>query len=176
MHKLCKTAFDCGYAERLNHPLPPGSSYKLVEAYQTWDDRLDALFTIEAYLRSETPIPPHLELNGWMGFEWKDELRKLPENFARDMGWRVLPAVKVLCEPAEPSADCQNIASAADQYAEQLVTLSGKLGRQISNAAGGKNAALERIAAARWIINSTRAWMEDAFWAADVPQSAYRQV
>jgi hypothetical protein len=175
MYKSVKIAFDSGSAERRNHPLPQGSSYKLREAYCTWDERLDALFTIEAYLRSETPIPPHLELNGWMGFEWKDELRKLPENFARDMGWRILPAVKVLCEPAEPSADREKIASAADQYAEQLVTFSGKLKRQISNEGGGKNAALERIAAARCLINSTRAWMEDAFWAANVPQSAYRQ-
>ena len=175
MHKLCKTAFDCGYAERRNHPLPPGSSYKLMEAYCTWDERLDALAVIEAHLISDTPIPPSLELNGWMGFEWKDELRKLPENFAHDMGWRILPAVKALCEPAEPSADRQKIANAADQYAEQLVTFSGKLRRQISNEAGGKNAALECIAAARCLINSTRAWMEDAFWAADVPQSAYRQ-
>ena len=172
MRKLCKTAFDSGSTERRNHPLKPGSSYKLIEAYRTWDERLDALAVIESHLISDTPIPADLELNGWMGFEWKDELRKLPENFAHDMGWRVLPAVKVLCEPAEPSVDCQNIASAADQYAEQLVTFSGKLKTQISKKAGGKNAALERIAAARWIINSTRAWMEDAFWAAADPQSA----
>lgn len=176
MRKSVKTAFDSGSTERRNHPLKPGSSYKLIEAYRTWDERLDALTVIESHLISDTPIPPSLELNGWMGFEWKDELRKLPENLAQDIGWRILPAVKALCEPAEPSAECQNIASAAEQYAEQLVTFSGKLGRQISNADRSKNAALERIAAARWIINSTRAWMEDAFWAAGVPQSAYRQV
>ena len=176
MRKLVKTAFDSGSTERRNHPLKPGSSYKLIEAYRNWDERLDALAVIESHLISDTPIPPNWELNGWMGFEWKNELRKLPENLARDIGWRILPAVKALCEPAEPSADRQKIANAADQYAEQLVTFSGKLRPEISKVTHNKEVQLERIVAARWLINSTRAWMEDAFWAAGVPQSAYRQV
>ena len=175
MRKLCKTAFDSGSHDRLNHPLPPGSSYKLIEAYRMWDERLDTLATIEAHLISETPIPPYSELKGWMGFEWQNELRKLPEELARDIGWRILPAIKALCAPAEPSADCQKIANAADQYAKNLVTLLDSLGSKISYSGRGKNAAFEGISAARYVINSTRAWVEDAFWAADVPKSAYRQ-
>ena len=100
MRKLCKAAFDSGSHDRLNHPLPPGSSYKLIEAYHMWNGRLDALATIETHLISETPIPPNSELNGWMGFEWQNELHKLPEELARDVGWRILPAVKALCETA----------------------------------------------------------------------------
>lgn len=176
MRKLCKTAFDSGSTERRNHPLKPGSSYKLIEAYHMWNGRLDALDMIEAHLISETPIPPNLELNGWMGFEWQNELRKLPEDLARDVGWRILPAVKALCETAEPSADCQSIARAADKHAEQLIIFFDKLRPEISKVTHNKDVQLERIAAARWLINSTRAWMEDAFWAAGVPQSAYRQV
>ena len=141
-----------------------------------WDQRLDALATIEAHLISETPILPNSELNGWMGFEWQNELSKLPEELARDVGWRILPAVKALCKTAEPSADCQSIASAADKHTEQLITFFDKLRPEISKVTHNKDVQLERIIAARWLINSARAWMEDAFWAAGVPQSAYRQV
>ena len=139
-----------------------------------WNGRLDALATIETHLISETPIPPNSELNGWMGFEWPNELRKLPEELARDVGWRIHPAVKALCKTAEPSADCQSIAHAADKHAEQLIIFFDKLRPKISKVSH-KDVQLERIATVRWLINSTRAWMEDAFWAAGVPQSAYCQ-
>lgn len=174
MRQLCKTAFANGLEARRNHPLQPGSSYKLVEAYRCWDARLEALATIQAHLFAETPIPPHCELNGWMGFEWKTELCKLPRNRAYDLGWRILPAIKAVCETANPSTDCQKIVRTADRDAEQLVTFFDKLGPETSRVAKDREEQLEQVSSAIWLINSGRAWMEDAFWAAGTPQSAYR--
>jgi hypothetical protein len=168
-------AFNEGREERRHHPLPAGSSYKLIEAYLSWGERLDALATVENYLISETPIPPDLELQGWMGFEWNTELRKLPGSLARDIGWRILPAVKAIGDGTQTSRRCQDIVQSADREAEHLVTFIAKMQPAISKSTVGTSAALDRIIAARWLINATRAWMEDAFWAAGVPQSTYRQ-
>lgn len=175
MRKLCKTAFANGIEARSNHRLRPGSSYKLIEAYRCWDERLEALATIQAHLASETPIPPNYELNGWMGFEWETELRKLPRNRARDLGWRVLPAIKAICGTKNPSTDCKDIIRTADRDAEQLIIFFDELHPEISRVAKDREEQLEQVSSAVWLINSGRAWMEDAFWAAGIPQSAYRQ-
>ena len=174
MRKLCETAFANGIEARRNHRLRPGSSYKLIEAYRCWDERLEALATIQAHLESETPIPPNYELNGWMGFEWKTELRKLPRNRARDLGWRVLPAIKAICGTENPSTDCQNIFRTADRDADQLISFFDKIRPEISRTTQNREAQLEQVSLAIWLINSGRAWMEDAFWAAGIPQSSYR--
>lgn len=174
MRQLCKTAFANGIAARRNHRLLPGSPYKLIEAYRCWDDRLEALAAIQAHLISEMSIPPNFEFNGWMGFEWETELRKLPQNRAHDLGWRILPAIKAVCETANPSTDCEKIVRTADRDAEQLVTFFDKLRPEISRVTKNKEAQLEQVSSAIWMINSGRAWMEDTFWAAGIPQSAYR--
>lgn len=174
MRKSVKFAFESGGLARRDHRLPPGSSYKLIEAYRCWDARLEALTTIRDHLVAETPISPNVELNGWMGFEWKTELRKLPSNRAYDLGWRVVPAIKALCETANSSTDCQKIISTADHEAENLISFFDKLRPEISRVAKNKEAQLEQVSSAIWMINSGRAWMEDAFWAAGIPQSAYR--
>lgn len=167
-------AFNEGREKRRHHPLPTGSSYKLIEAYRCWDERLEALATIQAHLASETPIPPNYELNGWMGFEWETELRKLPKNKARDLGWRILPAIKAICGTADSSTECQSIIRTADRDAQQLINFFDKLCPEISRVAKDREEQLEQVLSAIWLINSGRAWMEDAFWAAGIPQSVYR--
>ena len=79
-----------------------------------------------------------------------------------------------MCEPEEPSADCQNIVRTADREAENLISFFDKLRPEISRVAKNNEAQLERVSSAIWMVNSGRAWMEDAFWAAGIPQSAYR--
>ncbi|MDA7828045.1 hypothetical protein N9A67_07460, partial [Rhodobacteraceae bacterium] len=95
-------------------------------------------------------------------------------NKSRDLGWRILPAIKAICGTANPSTDCQNLIRTADRDAEQLITFFEKLLPEISRVAKSKEEQLEQVSSAIWLINSGRAWMEDAFWAAGIPQSSYR--
>ena len=92
MIKNCQKSFDEGKANRKLNPFRP-CSYKLEVAYSTWRRQYDALNIIESALEDKIEIPDDYQLGGWTGADWRGELKRLPENLAKDIGYRILPGV-----------------------------------------------------------------------------------
>ena len=85
MTKKCQKAFDAGKANRELNPLSPGT-HKLTETYGTWRRQYDGLNLIESALEDKINIPDDYQLGGWTGADWRDELKRLPEDLAEDLG------------------------------------------------------------------------------------------
>ena len=96
-----RDAFNAALIERSKSPLPSGE-YKLKEVYATLSNRYPALDAIEDALESKKDIPDSCNLFGGLGHEWRDQLPKLPYEIARSLGYKVIPAIRVIC--AEPNA------------------------------------------------------------------------
>ena len=96
-----RDAFNAALIERSKSQLPSGE-YKLKEAYVTLCNRYSALDVIEDALESKKDIPDNYNLFGWLGYEWRDQLPKLPHEIAQSVGYEVLPAIRVMC--GEPNA------------------------------------------------------------------------
>ena len=119
MTKICRKSFDLGKANRELNPLHAGK-YKLEEAYCTWRRRYDALNVIESALEDKIEIPADYELGGWTGADWPDELEQLPENLAKDLGYRILPGVLSLCDYAESTPETATLAAKAEKKSSDI--------------------------------------------------------
>ena len=114
MTKKCRSSFDAGKTNRTLHPLNAGT-YKLSEAYSTWRRQYDALNLIESALEDKIDIPNDYQLGGWTGADWRDELKRLPEDLAFDIGYRVLPGVLSLCDYATAIPETAKLAARAEK-------------------------------------------------------------
>jgi hypothetical protein len=114
MTKICRKSFDLGKAHRALNPLR-ACSYKLEEAYCTWRRRYDALNVIESALEDKIDIPADYQLGGWTGADWRDELKRLPEDLAEDIGYRILPGVLSLCDYAKATPETATLAARAEK-------------------------------------------------------------
>lgn len=175
MPTLCEMAYQIGCSDRRNHTLPTGSCFKLIEAYRSWEKRLHTLAKIEVYLRANKPIPPHLELDGWVGAEWQYELRKLPENLVHDIGWRILPAIEAVYAPASPQPYIRDLVYQARHQANTMILTSETARSTISAANSSLQAQLGQLAATRNLVNSALDWMQDALWATGIEEKRYRR-
>ena len=110
----CQNAFDKGKANRELNPLSPGTS-KLSESYGTWRRQYDGLNLIESALEDKINIPDDYQLGGWTGADWRGELKRLPEDLAEDLGYRILPGVLSLCDYATATPETAKLAARAEK-------------------------------------------------------------
>ena len=174
MPTLCKMAYQIGCSERRNHPLPPRTCFKLIEAYRSWEKRLQTLSKIDGYLAANRTIPPDVELDGWVGAEWRYELRMLPENLAHDIGWRILPAIEAVYAPVSPQPYICDLVLQARCHAKKLTSSCETARSKIYSANSSRQARRSQLAAARDLVNSALDWMQDALWAAGIEEKRYR--
>ena len=170
MTKNCQKSFALGKANRGKNPLSAGS-YKLEEAYYAWRRRYDALNLIESALEDKIEIPANYELGGWTGADWRDELKRLPENLAADIGYRILPGVLSLCDYAKATSETAKLAVGAEKQASNIVNMCEQYQPSILRGTKRRDATIERISSARYLVIKVLMMIEDSFAMANVPLS-----
>ena len=170
MTKTCRKFFDLGKANREKNSLREGN-YKLEEAYDTWRRRYDALNVIESALEYKIDIPADYEIGGWTGADWPDELERLPEELAEDIGYRILPGVLSLCDYAEATPETATLAARAEKKASDIVNICERYRLSITRPTKRCNATIKRISSARYLVIQILMMIEDSFAVANVPLS-----
>ena len=168
MTKKCRKAFDKGKANRATHPYSPGTS-KLSESYSTWRRQYDGLNLIESALEDKIDIPDDYQLGGWTGADWRGELKRLPEDLAEDLGYRILPGVLSLYATATP--ETAKLAARAEKEASDIVTMCDRYQPSIARTTKHRNATIERISAGRHLVIQILMMIEDSFAVANLPLS-----
>ncbi len=170
MIKNCQKSFDEGKANRELNPLRP-CSYKLAEADSTWRRQYDALNMIESALENKIEIPDNYQLGGWTGADWRGELKQLPENLAKDIGYRILPGVLSLCDYAKATSETVKLAAGVRKKASYIVNMCELHRSSIVRDTKRRDATIKRISAARHLIIQVLMMTEDSFAAANLPLS-----
>ena len=170
MTKNCRKSFYLGKANRGKNPLREGS-YKLEEAYDTWRRRYDALNVIASALEDKIETPDDYQLGGWTGADWPDELKRLPENLAADIGYRILPGVLSLCDYAKATSETAKLAAGAEKQASNIVNLCEQYQPSIVRDTKRRDATIKRISSARYLVIQVLMVTEDSFAVANVPLS-----
>ena len=170
MIKNCQKAFDVGKKNRELNPLRP-CSYKLVEADSTWRSQYDALNVIESALEDKIEIPDDYQLGGWTGADWRGELKRLPENLAKDIGYRILPGVLSLCDYAKATSETAELAAGAKKQASYIVNMCEQHRSSIVRDTKRRDATIKRIIAARHLVIQVLMMTEDSFAVANLPLS-----
>jgi hypothetical protein len=170
MNKNCQKSFIEGKANRKLNPFRP-HSYKLEAAYSTWICHYDALNMIESALEDKKEIPDHYQLGGWTGADWRGELKRLPENLAKDIGYRILPGVLSLCDYAKATSETVKLAAGARKQASYIVNMCELHRSSIVRDTKRRDATIKRISAARNLIIQVLMMTEDSFAAANLPLS-----
>jgi hypothetical protein len=170
MTKTCRKFFDLGKANREKNSLREGN-YKLEEAYDTWRRRYDALNVIESALEDKIEIPADYELGGWTGADWPEELERLPEDLAEDLGYRILPGVLSLCDYAEATPETATLAARAEKKASDIVNICEVYRPSITRPTKRYNATVKKISSARYLVIQILMMIEDSFAVANVPLS-----
>ena len=170
MTKHCRKSFDLGKANRGKNPLREGN-YKLEEAYYAWRRRYDALNVIESALEDKIDIPADYQLGGWTGTDWPDELVRLPEVLAEDIGYRILPGVLSLCDYAQATPETAKLAKRAEKKASDIVNICELYRPSITRPTKRYNATVKRISSARYLVIQILMMIEDSFAVANVPLS-----
>ena len=170
MTKKCRKAFDAGKANRELNPLSPGN-YKLRETYSTWRRQYDGLNLIESALEDKINIPDDYQLGGWTGADWRGELKRLPEDLAEDLGYRILPGVLSLCDYATATPETVRLATRAKKQASGIVNLCEQYRPSIARTTKHRNATIERISAGRHLVIQILMMIEDSFAVANLPLS-----
>ena len=170
MTKKCQKAFDAGIANRGLNPLSPGT-YKLTEIYETWRRQYDGLNLIESALEDKIDIPDDYQLGGWTGADWRSELKRLPEDLAEDLGYRILPGVLSLSDYATATPETAELAARAGKKASDIITMCERYRLSIARSTKYRNATIERISAARHLVIQVLMMIEDSFAVANLPLS-----
>jgi len=170
MIKNCQKSFDEGKENRELNPLRP-CSYKLAEADSTWRRQYDALNMIESALENKIEIPDNYQLGGWTGADWRGELKRLPENLAKDIGYRILPGVLSLCDYAKATSETVKLAAGVKKKASYIVNMCELHRSSIVRDTMRRDATIKRISAARQLIIQVLIMTEDSFAAANLPLS-----
>ena len=170
MTKNCQKSFRTGKANRELNPLRPCSS-KLAEADGTWRRQYDALNVIESALENKIEIPNDYQLGCWTGADWRGELKRLPENLAEDIGYRILPGVLSLCDYAKATSETVKLAAGAEKQASYIVNMCEQHRSSIVRDTKRRDATIERISAARYLVIQVLMMTEDSFAVANLPLS-----
>jgi hypothetical protein len=170
MTKNCRKSFNSGKTNRELNPMRAGG-YKLEEAYGTWRRRYDALNVIETALEDKIDIPADYQLGGWTGADWRDELTRLPEDLAEDIGYRILPGVLSLCDHVTATPETAKLAAGAEKQASYIVNMCEQHRSSIVRDTKRRDAKIERISSARYLVIQVLMMVEDSFAAANLPPS-----
>jgi hypothetical protein len=104
--------------------------------------------------RCQARFPPGFDIRGWTQEEWPDELCKLPIVIPEDLGYRVIPAIRVMCDDPNAPADLKNYLTSLERQVLGCVGLYETYGRQIEKPTKQRAATLERIRAAESLLAS----------------------
>ena len=170
MIKNCHKSFGTGKANRELDPLKPGS-YKLEEAYESWGRQYDALNAIKSDLENKNKILDDHQFGCWTGADWRGELERLPENLAKDIGYRILPGVLSLCDYAKATSGTAKLAAGAEKQASDIVNMCEQYRPSIVRPTKRCDATIERISAARCLVIQVLMMIEDSFAVANLPLS-----
>ena len=170
MSKKCRKSCEKGKAKRALYPLEP-STYKLREAFRTWQSRYDALKLLESALDNRTEMSADYQLGCWTGADWRGELERLPEDLASDVGWRVLPGVLALCDYAGPTPESAKLASGAEDHASNIVKDCENNRSFIAHPTKQRDATIKRVCRAQSLVTTVIMAVQDSFAAVNVPIS-----
>ena len=169
MTKLtCHDAYIDAQQRRSQNPLKSGE-YKLSEAHDGLTRRCEGLNLIESSIEERIPFPLGFDIRGWTQDEWPDELCKLPIMTAEDIGYRVIPAIRVMCADPNAPADLKNSLASIERQILGCVGLCETHRRQIEKPTKQRAATLERIRAAKSLLTSVLMIIEDTFACAGLP-------
>ena len=124
---------------------------------------------IESALENKIEIPDNYQLGGWTGADWRGELKRLPENLAKDIGYRILPSVLSLCDYAKATSETVKLAAGARRKASYIVNMCELHRSSIVRDTMRRDATIKRISAARQLIIQVLMMTEDSFAAANLP-------
>ena len=169
MTKLnCRQAFNAALALRNRNPLQSGE-YKLTEAHDFFKRRYQGLNLIESSIEERIPFRSGFDIRGWTVEEWRDELCKLPTKVAQDLGYRVLPAIRVMCaDPSAPTVLKRDLVS-IERQVESCVQLCENYRKEIEKPTKQKAATLGRISEAESLLANVLMIIEDTFASAGLP-------
>ena len=170
MTKKCQKAFDAGKANRELNPLSPGT-HKLTETYSTWRRQYDGLNLIESALEVKINIPDDYQLGGWTGADWRDELKRLPEDLAEDLGYLILPGVLSLYDYATATPETAKLVGRAGKQASGIVNMCEQYRPLIARPTKCCNATIERINAAQHLVRQVLMMAKDSFAVVNLPLS-----
>ena len=164
----CRQAHQDALALRSQNPLITGD-YKLKEAQDGLTRRYEGLNLIHSSIDERIPLPPGFDIRGWTQEEWPDELCKLPIVIAEDLGYRVIPAIRVMCDDPNAPADLKNYLTSLERQVLGCVGLCETYRRQIEKPTKQRAATLERIRAAERLLASVLMIIDDTFACAGLP-------
>jgi hypothetical protein len=170
MSKKCRKSCEKGKAKRALYPLEP-STYKLREAFRTWQSRYDALKLLESALDNRTEMSADYQLGCWTGADWRGELERLPEDLASDVGWRVLPGVLALCDYVGETPESAKLAAGAEKHASNIVRDCENNRPSIAHPTKQRDATIKRVCRAQSLVITVLMTVEDSFAAVNVPIS-----
>jgi len=156
-----RDAFNAALIERSKSPLPSGE-YKLKEAYATLSNRYAALDVIEGALERQEIIPDNCNLFGWLGHEWRDQLPKLPHEIARSLGYKVIPAIRVICAEPNTSPDLKSYQKTAEGALLGAISYLDVEMKVLSTPAMQRAATLKRVGVLRWAMRPILMTIDDA--------------
>lgn len=154
--------FNAALIERSKSPLPSGE-YKLKEVSATLLSRYAALDVIEDALERRMIIPDNCNLFGWLGHEWRDQLAKLPYEIAQSLGYKVIPAIRVMCAEPNASPDLKSYQKTAERILVGSISHLDAEIKVLSAATKPGAATLRRVGILRWAMRPILMTIEDTF-------------
>lgn len=155
-----RDAFNAALIERSKSPLPSGE-YKLKEVSATLLSRYAALDVIEDALERRMIIPDNYNLFGWLGYEWRDQLPKLPHEIAESVGYKVLPAIRVMCAEPNASQDLKSYQKTAEGTLIGAISYLDAQKKVLSTPTIQAAATLKRVGILRWSMQQILMTIDD---------------
>ena len=156
-----RDTFTAALIERSKSPLPSGE-YKLKEACANLRKRYVALDVIQDALERRMIIPDNYNLFGWLGYEWRDQLPKLPHEIAQSVGYEVLPAIRVMCAEPNASPDLKSYQNTAERALVGAISYLDVEMKALSTPAMQRAATLSRVGILRWSMQQILMTIDDA--------------
>ena len=160
---ICKELYYSELSRRSLHPLRSGR-YKLCKAQRTWLARMEGLGLIESSIQQEISIPSYYDLNGWTGEEWRHRLKQLPEKLARDLGYRIGPAIRAMCDDPDAPLELKGFREEAEKWVDSIVSDCDRHRGFIAKPSKRSKVTIERIGAAQNLVISVLFLIEDALF------------
>ena len=97
------------------------------------------------------------------------ELCKLPMKIAEDLGYRVLPAIRVMCADPNAPTDLKNYLTSLERQVNSCVDQCEKHRKEIEKPTKQRAATLKRISEAEGLLRSVLMLIDDTFACAGLP-------
>ena len=116
---------------------------------------------IEDALERKEIIPDNYNLFGWLGYEWRDQLPKLPHEIARSLGYKVIPAIRVMCAEPNASQDLKSYQKTAEGTLIGAISYLDAQKKVLSTPTIQAAATLKRVGILRWSMQQILMTIDD---------------